>query len=162
MKHMAKMIQEQADLTAEAQTSAEALQAEYNALQEKYEDADELPDEVDARLGELEEALEAFENRPDIFKPAEIVHAGSFVSIDAEGALQAQTVRGRRCRTRCTCTLRRLIEIVERELLRLQIGVRDLGADAVRETPRAAQCALEQVLVAAHHTDRRTRIERST
>ncbi|MGQ0681584.1 MULTISPECIES: ParB/RepB/Spo0J family partition protein [Bradyrhizobium] len=81
---------EPADLTAEAQTSAEALQAEYNALQEKYEDADELPDEVDARLGELEEALEAFENRPDIFKPAEIVHAGSFVSIDAEGALHVE------------------------------------------------------------------------
>lgn len=65
-------------------------QAEYNALQEKYEDADELPDEVDARLGELEEALEAFENRPDIFWPAEIVHAGSFVSIDAEGALHVE------------------------------------------------------------------------
>ncbi len=81
---------EPADLSAEAQTSAEALQAEYNALQEKYEDADELPDEVDARLGELEEALEAFENRPDIFKPAEIVHAGSFVSIDAEGALHVE------------------------------------------------------------------------
>ena len=81
---------EPADLTAEAQTSAEALQAEYDALQAKYEDADELPDEVDARLGELEEALEAFENRPDIFKPAEIVHAGSFVSIDAEGALHVE------------------------------------------------------------------------
>src|SRR6185437_15619368 len=77
-----------ADLTAEEQAIAAALQAEYTALQEKYEDADELPDEVDARLGELEEALEAFENRPDIFKPAEMVHAGAFVSIDAEGALQ--------------------------------------------------------------------------
>ena len=77
-------------LTAEEQASADALQAEYSALQEKYEDADELPDEVDARLGELEEALEAFENRPDIFKPAEIVHAGAFVSIDAEGALHVE------------------------------------------------------------------------
>jgi ParB family chromosome partitioning protein len=45
---------------------------------------------VDARLGELEEALEAFENRPDIYKPTEIVHAGAFVSIDAEGALQVE------------------------------------------------------------------------
>jgi ParB family transcriptional regulator, chromosome partitioning protein len=76
------------DLTAEEQASVDALHAEYDTLQEKYEDADELPDEVDARLGELEEALEAFENRPDIFKPAEMVHAGAFVSIDAEGALQ--------------------------------------------------------------------------
>jgi ParB family chromosome partitioning protein len=77
-------------LSDEEQASLGALQAEYDALQAKYEDADELPDEVDARLGELEEALEAFENRPDVFKPAEIVHAGAFVSIDAEGALHVE------------------------------------------------------------------------
>ena len=79
-----------ADLTSEEQASFDALQAEYDALQAKYEDADELPDEVDARLGELEEALEAFANRPDVFKPAEIVHAGAFVSIDGEGGLQVE------------------------------------------------------------------------
>jgi ParB family chromosome partitioning protein len=45
---------------------------------------------VDARLGELEEALEAFANRPDVFKPAEIVHAGAFVRIDGEGGLQVE------------------------------------------------------------------------
>ena len=78
------------DLTSEEQASFDALQAEYDALQAKYEDADELPDEVDARLGELEEALEAFANRPDVFKPAEIVHAGAFVSIDGEGGLQVE------------------------------------------------------------------------
>ena len=50
------------DLTSEEQVSFDTLQAEYDALQAKYEDADELPDEVDARLGELEEALEAFAN----------------------------------------------------------------------------------------------------
>jgi ParB family transcriptional regulator, chromosome partitioning protein len=77
----------QVDLTSEEQASFDALQAEYDALQAKYEDADELPDEVDARLGELEEALESFANRPDVFKPTEIVHAGAFVSIDSEGAL---------------------------------------------------------------------------
>src|SRR5258707_1285751 len=79
-----------ADPTSEEQASFDALQAEYDALQAKYEDADELPDEVDARLGELEEALEAFANRPDVFKPAEIVHAGAFVSIDGEGGLQVE------------------------------------------------------------------------
>jgi ParB family chromosome partitioning protein len=79
-----------ADLTSEEQASFDTLQAEYDALQAKYEDAVELPDEVDARLGELEEALEAFANRPDVFKPAEIVHAGAFVSIDGEGSLQVE------------------------------------------------------------------------
>jgi len=79
-----------ADLTSEEQVSLNALQAEYDALQAKYEDADELPDEVDARLGELEEALAAFVNRPDVFNSAEIVHAGAFVSIDGEGGLQVE------------------------------------------------------------------------
>jgi len=78
------------DLTSDEQASFDALQAEYDALQAKYDDADELPDEVDARLGELEEALEAFANRPDVFKPAEIIHAGAFVSIDGEGGLQVE------------------------------------------------------------------------
>ena len=79
-----------ADLTSEEQANFDALQAEYDALQTKYEDADELPNEVDARLGELEEALEAFANRPDVFKPGEILHAGTFVSIDGEGRLQIE------------------------------------------------------------------------
>src|SRR6266481_2995484 len=79
-----------ADLTSEERASLDTFQAEYDALQAKYEDADELPDEVDARLGELEEALEAFANRPDVFKPAEIVHAGAFISIDGEGGLQVE------------------------------------------------------------------------
>jgi ParB family chromosome partitioning protein len=79
-----------ADLTSEEQTSLDTLQAERDALHAKYEDADELPDEVNARLGELEEALAAFENRADVFESAEIAHAGAFVSIDGEGALQVE------------------------------------------------------------------------
>ena len=79
-----------ADPTSEEQTSLDTLQAECDALHAKYEDADELPDEVDARLGEIEEALAAFENPADVFESAEIVHAGAFVSIDGEGALQVE------------------------------------------------------------------------
>jgi ParB family chromosome partitioning protein len=79
-----------ADLTAEEHASLDALQAEYAVLQEKYEDADEMPDEVDARLGELEEALAAFDDRPFIFDAAEILHAGAFVSIDTDGTLHVE------------------------------------------------------------------------
>ena len=79
---------EPADLTVEEQASLDALQAEYTALQEKYEDADEIPDEADTRLGELEEALAAFEDRPHIFDAAAIPHAGAFVSIDTDGTVQ--------------------------------------------------------------------------
>ena len=59
-----------------------ACNAEYAKLEAEYEDADELPDEVDARLGEIETALAAFEDRPVSYDPAEIARAGVFVSID--------------------------------------------------------------------------------
>ncbi len=81
---------EPVDLTLEEQTSLDALQAEYTSLQEKYEDADEIPDEVDARLGELEQALAAFDDRPHVFDAAAIPHAGAFVSIDADGTLHVE------------------------------------------------------------------------
>ena len=73
------------ELTAEEQATFDALTAEYAKLESEYEGADELPDEVDARLGEIETALAAFENRPLRYDPAEIARAGAFVSIDADG-----------------------------------------------------------------------------
>jgi ParB family chromosome partitioning protein len=76
-----------ADLTEEERASREALRTDLDQLEAQYQDADELPDEVDQRLGEIETALEAFETRPRIFDPAEIVRAGVFVSIDADGSL---------------------------------------------------------------------------
>ena len=42
------------------------------------------------RLGEIEAALEAFDERPVIYDPAEIARAGVFVSIDADGALRVE------------------------------------------------------------------------
>ena len=79
---------EPADLTVEEQASLDSLQAEYTALQEKYEDADKIPDEADTRLGELEQALAAFEDWPHIFDAAAIPHGGAFVSIDTDGTVQ--------------------------------------------------------------------------
>jgi ParB family transcriptional regulator, chromosome partitioning protein len=76
-----------ADITADEQATIDALQAEQAKLEAEYQDADELPDEVDARLGEIEEALSAFDNRPHIFDPVEIARAGTFVSIDGDGRL---------------------------------------------------------------------------
>ena len=76
-----------ADLTAEEQATIDALKAEYAKLEAEYENADELPEEVDERLSEIETALAAFEDRSIIYDPAEIVRAGVFVSIDADGNL---------------------------------------------------------------------------
>jgi ParB family chromosome partitioning protein len=75
------------DLAAEEQAAIEALQAEYATLETEYKDADELPEEVDTRLGEIETALAAFQDRPVNYDPAEIARAGVFVSIDSDGSL---------------------------------------------------------------------------
>src|SRR3984885_2409156 len=75
------------DLTSEEQATIDALKAEYAKLEEEYDGADELPDDVDERLGEIEAALAAFDDRPVPHDPADIARAGVFVSIDAEGAL---------------------------------------------------------------------------
>jgi ParB family chromosome partitioning protein len=75
------------DLTTEEQATIEALKAEYAKPEAEYENADELPDEVDARLGEIETALAAFDDRPVNYDPAEIARAGVFVSIDSDGGL---------------------------------------------------------------------------
>ncbi|MEP7456020.1 ParB N-terminal domain-containing protein [Phyllobacterium sp. SB3] len=75
------------DLSAEEQATIEALTAEQARLEAEYQDADELPDEVDERLGEIETALAAFDDRPEQFDPADIAIAGVFVSIDADGSL---------------------------------------------------------------------------
>ncbi|EKS38626.1 MAG: ParB/RepB/Spo0J family partition protein [Afipia sp.] len=76
-----------ADLSDDERASIEALKAEYDKLEVEYAEADELPDEIDQRLGEIEAALSAFDARPVIYDPADIAHAGVFVSIDDEGAL---------------------------------------------------------------------------
>jgi ParB family chromosome partitioning protein len=75
------------DLSPEELATIDALNAEHAQLESGYQNADELPDEVDQRLGEIEAALIAFEDRPMIYDPAEIVRAGVYVSIDSEGRL---------------------------------------------------------------------------
>jgi ParB family chromosome partitioning protein len=76
-----------ADLSPEEQATIDSLNAEYAKLEAEYNGADELPDEVDERLGEIETALAALDDRPVTFDPADIARAGVFVSIDSEGAL---------------------------------------------------------------------------
>lgn len=75
------------DLTEEERATREALREEFDRLETEYSEADELPDEIDGRLGKIEQALDAFEQRPAIYDPADIAIAGTFVSIDADGTL---------------------------------------------------------------------------
>ena len=75
------------DLTDEERATHEALREEYDRIEAEYSEADELPDVIDQRLGEIEQALEAFENRPVSYDQADIAIAGAFVSLDADGSL---------------------------------------------------------------------------
>ncbi|MDA9426219.1 ParB/RepB/Spo0J family partition protein [Bradyrhizobium sp. CCBAU 53380] len=75
------------DLSPEEQATIDALNAEQAKLEAEYQHADELPEEVDQRLGEIEAALAAFEDRPMLYDPTEIARAGVFISIDSEGRL---------------------------------------------------------------------------
>ena len=70
--------------------TAEALRAEYDRLEQAHAEADELPEEVDQRLGEIETALAALDERPVKYDPEEIARAGAFVSIDGSGELRIE------------------------------------------------------------------------
>jgi ParB family chromosome partitioning protein len=77
-------------MSDEEVVTAEALRAEYERLEQTHAEADELPEEVDLRLGEIETALDALEERPVKCNPDEVARAGVFVSIDASGALRLE------------------------------------------------------------------------
>ena len=78
-----RVVGETAELTEEAAASFDALRNEYETLEAEHAGGDDLPEAVDQRLGEIETAIAAFENRPVRFDPAEIARAGIFVSIDS-------------------------------------------------------------------------------
>jgi len=77
-------------MSAEEDTTYAALKAEYEKLEDDYADADELPEEVDARLGEIEMAMEALQDRPIRFEADDLAIAGVFVSIDGSGRLRVE------------------------------------------------------------------------
>jgi ParB family chromosome partitioning protein len=78
------------DLTEEEIATRHALEAELEGLEQQYMDAEEVPEQVDRRLGEIETALEALNDRPVVYDPAEIAFAGAFVSIDRNGSLRIE------------------------------------------------------------------------
>ena len=74
-------------MSEEEAASYEALKAEYEKLKEDHADAD---DEVDVRLGEIETAMEALQDRPIRFEDEDRATAGVFVSIDGSGRLRVE------------------------------------------------------------------------
>ena len=86
-RHLRELEGTTADLTGEERATIDALNTEHAKLEAEYENADELPEGVDERLGEIETALAAFEDRRVSYDPSEIARAGVFVSVDADGRL---------------------------------------------------------------------------
>ena len=81
---------EQRPLTEQETTAHDALRAEFDRLEESCAGSNEISEEVDQRLSEIETALADFEERPIAYNPAEIVRAGTFVSIDGSGGLRIE------------------------------------------------------------------------
>jgi ParB family chromosome partitioning protein len=89
MRRLSGKLQE---LTEAERAERESLREEFERLEAEYSNANEFPDAVDARLGEIEAALEAFEDRPRVYSPAEVARAGVFIDIDHHG--KAHIARG--------------------------------------------------------------------
>src|SRR6266545_1291221 len=77
-------------MSDEETAAAEALRAEYDKLERDHADAEELPEDVDQRLGEIETALAALDERPVNYDSEDIARGGAFVSIDGSGALRVE------------------------------------------------------------------------
>ena len=73
---MRRIVGEAEPMSDEEAASYEALKAEYEKLEEDHADADELPDDVDVRLGEIETAMEALQERPIRFEDEDRAIAG--------------------------------------------------------------------------------------
>jgi ParB family transcriptional regulator, chromosome partitioning protein len=77
-------------MTDQEVTSRDDLQAELDRLEAEYAEAPDMPEEIDRRLGEIETALEALEQRPVVYAPDDLAQAGAFVSIDSTGTLRVE------------------------------------------------------------------------
>ncbi len=87
---MRELVGEKPPLTEEEQAVYDAFKAEQANLEEAHASDDELPEEVDQRLGELEAAIEAIEDRPSRYDADEIARAGVFIALDSRGLLHIQ------------------------------------------------------------------------
>lgn len=84
------LVGERHELTADEEAAREALVTEYAEIEAANIGDTDLPDEVDARLGEIETALEVYDNRPVVYRLEDLAIAGAFVSIDGQGKLRVE------------------------------------------------------------------------
>ena len=74
-------------MTTEEEATLAALQTEVDEIEAACAEAEELSDEQDRRMGEIEAAMEAIQDRPITFDPTDVAIAGAFISISRDGGL---------------------------------------------------------------------------
>src|SRR3546814_6838538 len=76
--------------TTEEEATLAALNSEADDLEEKWANEDCVPDEVNARLEAIDVEIGALVDRPISFDPADMAHAGAFMSIEVDGSLRIE------------------------------------------------------------------------
>jgi ParB family chromosome partitioning protein len=87
---MRRVYAEVEELSTEDIERYDALKAEYDKLDADYAAAEEADEEVEKKLDQLGAELDAFDDRPHSYDPAQKAIAGVFVTLCADGQLQVE------------------------------------------------------------------------
>lgn len=85
---MRRIYAEAQELSAEEIERYDALKAEYDKLDADYAQAEDADEAIEAKLDQLGDELDAIDDRPQSYDPAQKVIAGAFVTLAANGKLQ--------------------------------------------------------------------------
>lgn len=85
---MRRIYAEGQELSAEEIERYDALKAEYDRLDAYYAKAEETDEAIEAKLDQLGAELDAIDDRPQSYDPAQKTIAGVFVTLAANGKLQ--------------------------------------------------------------------------
>lgn len=87
---MRRIYGELREMTAEELARHDELQAEYDKLDAEYAEATEYDENVENKLEQLGGKLDALNERPNLYDPAELARAGVFVTLDSNGRLRIE------------------------------------------------------------------------
>lgn len=85
---MRRIYAEAQELSAEEIERYDALKAEYDKLDADYARAEDADEAIEAKLDQLGAELDAIDDRPQSYDPAQKAIAGVFVTLAADGKLQ--------------------------------------------------------------------------
>ncbi|TPI27610.1 ParB/RepB/Spo0J family partition protein [Mesorhizobium sp. B3-2-1] len=87
---MRRIYAEARELSAEEIERYDALKAEYEKLDADYAAAEDADEAIEAKLDQLGAELDAIDDRPQSYDPAQMAIAGVFVTLAANGELQVE------------------------------------------------------------------------